>query len=118
MTITSHDDVPTSVLDGAVKDYSRDKVYVLTAIFLAVVTLVEVATYAWPDFPAWSGDLVIFALMIMMAVKFFTICYVFMHLKFDKPILTKLFYMGLILAVAVYVSMLCAFRIFWSGSHG
>jgi len=118
MTITSHDDVPTSVLDGAVKDYSRDKVYVLTAIFLAVVTLIEVATYAWPDFPAWSGDLVIFALMIMMAVKFFTICYVFMHLKFDKPILTKLFYMGLFLAVAVYVAVLCAFRIFWSGSHG
>ncbi len=116
MTITSHDDVPVSVLDGAVKDYSRDKVYVLTAIFLAVVTLVEVATYAFPDFPAWSGDLVIVALMIMMAVKFFTIAYVFMHLKFDKPILTRIFYMGLFLALAVYIAMLCAFRVFWNDS--
>jgi len=44
MTITSHDNVPTTVLDGAVKDYSRDKVYVLTAIFLAVLTIIEVFT--------------------------------------------------------------------------
>jgi len=117
MTITSHDDVPASTLDGAVKDYSRDRVYVYTAIFLALVTLVEVATYAFPDFPAWSGDLVIVALMIMMAVKFFTIAYVFMHLKFDKPILTRIFYTGLVLAVFVYMIMLFAFRIFWSGQH-
>lgn len=117
MAITSHDDVPTSVLDGAVKDYSRDKVYVLTAIFLAVITLVEVATYAFPDFPAWSGDLVVAVLMILMAVKFFTICYIFMHLKFDKPILTRIFYAGLILAVGVYLAMMCTFRIFWPGKH-
>lgn len=117
MAITSHDDVPTSALDGAVKDYSRDKVYVLTAIFLAVITLVEVATYAFPDFPAWSGDLVVAVLMILMAVKFFTICYIFMHLKFDKPILTRIFYAGLILAVGVYLAMMCTFRIFWPGKH-
>ena len=117
MTITSHDDVPTSVLDGAVKDYSRDKVYVLTAIFLAVLTLIEVFTYAFPDFPVWADELVVPVLMILMAVKFFTIVYIFMHLKFDKPILTRLFYMGLILAVCVYVAVLCTFRIFWSGQH-
>lgn len=118
MTITSHDDVPTSVLDGAVKDYSRDKVYVLTALVLGVITLVEVFTYAFPDFPIWADDLIIPVLMILMAVKFFIIAYIFMHLKFDKPILTWVFYMGLVLAVAVYLAVLCAFRIFWSGSHG
>ena len=32
MALTSHDDIPTEVLDGAVKEYSRDKVYVLTAL--------------------------------------------------------------------------------------
>jgi len=117
MSITSHDDVPVKVLDGAVKDYSRDKVYVYTAIFLAAVTLVEVATYAFPDFPVWSGDLVIVALMFMMAVKFFTIAYVFMHLKFDKPILTRIFYTGLVLACFVYLVMMFTFRIFWSGKH-
>ena len=29
-----------------------------------------------------------------MAIKFWTVAYFFMHLKFDKPILTRLFYSG------------------------
>ena len=117
MTITSHDPVPTSVLDGADKDYSRDKVYVLTALFLAAVTVIEVLTYAAPDFPAWSDELLVPVLMILMAVKFFVIAYIFMHLRFDKPILTWLFYTGLILAVVVYLVVLCVFRVFWPGHH-
>src|SRR5689334_14894124 len=108
MALTSHDDIPTAVLDGADKPYSRDKVYVLTALFLAAITVVEVLTYALPDFPAWSHDnnMIIPALMILMAVKFFVVAYIFMHLKFDKPILTWVFYSGLALAVAVYIAAL------------
>jgi heme/copper-type cytochrome/quinol oxidase subunit 4 len=118
MAITSHDPIPTSQLDGAVKDYSRDKVYVLTALFLAFLTVVEVLTYAFPDFPAWSGNLVIVVLMILMAIKFFVVVHIFMHLRFDKPILSWIFWAGLILAGSVYFAALCTFRIFWPGSHG
>jgi cytochrome c oxidase subunit 4 len=46
-------------------------------------------------------------------VKLFTILYIFMHLKFDKPILTRIFYTGLVLAMLVYIAMLATFR-FWS----
>ena len=46
MAVTSHDAVPTQLLDGAVKEYSRDKVYVLTALVLGAITVVEVLTYA------------------------------------------------------------------------
>jgi hypothetical protein len=55
--------------------------------------------------------------MIMMAVKFFTVLYIFMHLKFDKPLLTWVFYSGLVLAALVYLAMLSAFRIWWPESH-
>lgn len=118
MTLTSHDSIPASNLDGAVEDYSRDKVYVLTALFLAAVTVIEILTYALPDFPVWKGNLVIPVLMILMAVKFFTVLYIFMHLKFDKPILTWVFYAGLVLAVLVYMAVLSTFRIWWPDSHG
>ncbi|CAB4323262.1 MAG: hypothetical protein F2520_05050 [Actinobacteria bacterium] len=118
MAITSHDPIPTAQLDGAVKDYSRDKVYVLTALFLAALTVVEVLTYAFPDFPAWSGNLVIVVLMLLMAIKFFTVVHIFMHLRFDKPILTWIFWAGVVLAGGVYFAALCTFRIFWPGSHG
>lgn len=111
-TIDPHEPVPTEVLDGAVKAYSRDKVYVFTALFLAAVTVVEVLTYEI-DFFLWSGSLLVPFLLILMAVKFFTVAWVFMHLKFDKPILTWAFYAGLILAVLVYLAMLAMFRI-WS----
>jgi cytochrome c oxidase subunit 4 len=118
MALTSHDQIPTQVLDGAVREYSRDKVYVLTALFLGAITVIEVLTYAAPDFPLWADSLLVPVLMILMAVKFFTVAYVFMHLRFDKPLLTRLFYSGLVLAVLVYLTVLSAFRIWWPGEHG
>jgi len=117
MSISSHDPVPTQVLDGAVREYSRDKIYVLTALFLGAVTLVEIATYAFPDFPVWADNLVIPVLLILMAVKFFVVAYIFMHLRFDRPLLTKVFYTGLLTAVLVYLAALSMFRIWWPDSH-
>jgi len=114
--------IPTQVLDGAVEAYPRDRLYVMTAVFLAVVTVVEIATYVWPDLPVWSwgGDTnagIITVLLLLMAVKFFTVAYIFMHLRFDKPLLSRVFYMGLVLAVGVYLMVLFAFRLFWEGGH-
>jgi Na+/H+-translocating membrane pyrophosphatase len=119
MSFSEHDPVPTAVLDGAVREYSRDKTYVLTALVLAAITVVEVLTYAVPDFPAWDheNNLLIPVLLILMAVKFWIVGAIFMHLRFDKKILTVAFYSGLVLAVLVYVGVLCMFRIWWPGSH-
>ena len=117
MAFTDHDPVPTSVLDGAVEPYSRDKIYVLTALFLAAVTVVEILTYAFPDFPVWADNLIVPVLLILMSVKFFVVAYIFMHLKFDKPLLTRVFYMGLALAVLVYLAVLSMFRIWFPGEH-
>jgi len=119
MAVTSHDPIPSQELDGAVRDYSRDKFYVLTALFLGAITVVEILTYATPGFFLWKDTrLKIAVLMILMAVKFFTVAYIFMHLRFDKPILTRLFYSGLILAVLVYLAVLSMFRIWYPGHHG
>ena len=94
MALTSHDQIPTEVLDGAVKEYSRDRIYVLTALFLGAITVIEVLTYAAPDFPLWADSLLVPVLMILMAVKFFTVLYIFMHLRFDKKLLTVLLLLG------------------------
>jgi hypothetical protein len=118
MALTSHDQIPTQVLDGAVREYSRDKIYVLTALFLGAITVVEVMTYVSPDFILWRGNMVVVVLLLLMSVKFFTVAYIFMHLRFDKKILTYFFYSGLVLAVLVYVAVLSMFRIWWPGEHG
>ena len=91
-------------------DVDRTKQYILVAVFLAVLTALEVSTYWWPkDFPVGlSTGMLVF----LMIVKFGTVTAFFMHLKFDKRILTVVFYAGLILALLVYMAVLTVFR-FW-----
>ena len=109
--------VPTAVLDGAVEEYPRDKLYVQVALILAAITAVEVATYAAPKFPLWhwgggSNVGLISFLMILMAVKFGMVAWFFMHLKWDKPILWRVFITGIVLALGVYVAVMMMFRLF------
>ena len=106
--------IPTSVLDGAVEEYPREKLYVFVAIFLAAVTWIEVMTYLKPG---WFGsvDIRIATLLFLMAVKFFTVAYVFMHLKFDKKVLTVIFYSGLGLALVIYLAILTLMNVWYPG---
>jgi len=112
--------ISTGFLDGARKNYPREVEYVLVAIALAFITGLEIATYAAPGFPLWSwGEktgLVLF-LLLLMAVKFWTVAYFFMHLRFDKPLLTRVFYTGVVLAVLVYVAILSMFLVWFPGRH-
>ena len=108
---------PTSELDGAIKEYPRERLYVITAVVLACITAVEILTYVSPEFPLWnwgsdSNFGIIFTLMVLMAVKFFIVAYIFMHLRFDKKILTYAFYTGLFLALIVYLAVMFCFRAF------
>ena len=58
------------------------------------------------------GPLFLPALLILMAVKFFTVVSYFMHLKFDNKLFSLLFYTGLVLAVVVYCAALATFHFF------
>ena len=92
---------------------NRDKQYVIIALVLAALTVVEVLTYAIPEaFGGKSSTTLIIALMALMAIKFWTVAWFFMHLKFDRRLLTVVFYTGVALAVAVYIAILTIFR-FW-----
>ena len=48
----------------------------------------------------------------VMAVKFMTIVGYFMHLKHDAPLFKLMFYIGLVLAIAVFGIMLTTFHFF------
>jgi cytochrome c oxidase subunit 4 len=112
--------VPTNVLDGAIEEYPRDKLYVIVAVILAGITAVEVMTYVSPGFVLWnwgSGSNVgiIATLMLLMAIKFAMVAWFFMHLKWDKPILWRIFLSGIALAFAVYMAAMLMFRLFRGG---
>ena len=81
--------------------------YVKVALVLAVLTGLETSTYWWN-----YGHFFMPVLLILMTVKFFTVVSLFMHLKYDNRLFALLFYMGLFLAVAVYVAALATFELF------
>ena len=84
-----------------------DKQYVIVALVLAGITALEV-TLSYVDIGAWFLPL----LLILMVIKFFAVVMYFMHLKFDNRIFSVLFYMGLFLAVGVYIAALMTFHFF------
>jgi cytochrome c oxidase subunit 4 len=91
------------------EEHWTDLQYIKLAILLAVVTAVEVwLSYAKDDL----GPVFLPALLILMAFKFFAVVLFFMHLRFDNRLFSILFYMGLGLAVGVYIVALFTFQFF------
>ena len=85
--------------------------YVKVAAFLAFVTAAEVMMSYTID--TW-GVFFLPLLLTMMVVKFFVVVLFFMHLRFDNRLFSIMFYMGLFLAVGVYLAALFTFEVFSS----
>ena len=97
--------------DPEAHDHPSDWMYIKIAIFLAILTAIEVFTY-FESVHKLSDNALIAVLSILMVVKFVLVAGYFMHLKYDAPILRQLLYAGLALAIAVHCIMLLAFN-YW-----
>jgi cytochrome c oxidase subunit 4 len=89
-------------------DHPSDLKYVKIALILAAITAVEVGTY----FFEMSTTALVAFLFPMMIAKFLIVTAYFMHLKYDNPLFRRVFFFGLILAIAVFMVALTAFE-FW-----
>ena len=80
-------------------------------VFFALVALtaLEVSTYWWPE--EWHKVTAVL-LIVMMLIKFGAVAMYFMHLKSDALILRRVFFFGMVLAVAVYIAALGAMVFF------
>ena len=74
-----------------------------------VITALEV-TLSYVD----VGALFLPTMLLLMTAKFLIVVSFFMHLKFDNRLFSFLFYMGVVLAVFVYVVALATFHFFGS----
>lgn len=75
--------------------------YVMIAVILAVLTAIEIGLYfagqaGTPEFATVP------ALIILTILKFLLVAMWFMHLRFDRPIYTRLFVTGIIVAAVIY----------------
>ena len=103
MTTTAHEET----VHGAGHAHPGDAQYMLVALFLAVLTAIEVALY----YIDMSNSIMIPALVVLMTVKFGTVVAWFMHLRFDSRLFRRLFVSGLILAILVYMAFLTAMQL-------
>jgi hypothetical protein len=88
--------------------HPSDWTYIKVALFLAVITAVEVGLY----YVDMSSEALIASLMPLMIIKFAGVVWWFMHLKFDSRTFRQVFIFGLGLAVSVYMIVLLTFHFF------
>ncbi len=102
---------PSSHAHAAAHDDSHDvskyQIYVQIAMLLAVITGVEIIGVYLP-FPKW---LIITMLIVLSTVKFMFVIFYFMHLRWDKPFCTILFFIGLVLAGGTMWALLILFGV-------
>jgi cytochrome c oxidase subunit 4 len=84
------------------------KEYVKIAIVLAVLTAIEVALFYVEDA---VGALAAPLLVILAFLKFVIVIGWYMHLRFEKPTLSRFFSAGFILALFLYAVVLASFGI-------
>src|ERR1044071_8256498 len=70
---------------------SKFQLYVQIAMLLAVITGIEIVCVYLP-FARW---ILVTTLVVLSTVKFMFVIFYFMHLRWDKPFCTILFFIGL-----------------------
>jgi cytochrome c oxidase subunit 4 len=82
------------------------KTYVLIGLILTIITAVEVAIFYIPQL----SRVLIPVLLVLSAAKFVIVVLFYMHLKFDSPLLSRVFFGPLFLALIVVVSLVLLFK--------
>jgi cytochrome c oxidase subunit 4 len=86
-------------------DVSKFQIYVQIAMLLAVITGIEIIAVYIP-IARW---IIVSTLAVLSVVKFMYVIFYFMHLKWDKPFCTILFFIGLVLSLGTSWALLALF---------
>ena len=87
-------------------DESKFQIYVQIAMLLAVITGIEIVAVYLP-FAKW---ILVTSLVVLSAVKFLFVIFYFMHLRWDKPFCTILFFIGLVIAGGTAWALIALFQ--------
>ncbi len=81
--------------------------YWMIALILGIVTLLEVAVFYVPVLHA----VIVPVLLVLSAFKFTLVAAFFMHLKYDRPVLTMVFAGGLAVAIFIILALYFLFHV-------
>ncbi len=115
-TTTDTTDTTVDHHDADEHDHPSDGVYVKIALILGVLTAIEVATYFLEGGEVeMSRNILVPVILVIMVVKFAIVALYFMHLKYDDPLLSRVFLAGIGIALAVFIVTLSTMQ-FWDNS--
>ncbi len=95
------------------KGHASKSTYWLIAVILGILTMLEVAVFYVP----LLHSVIVPVLLVLSAAKFVLVAMFFMHLKFDRPILTTVFAGGIVVATVIILAMMLLFGTIGSGAH-
>jgi cytochrome c oxidase subunit 4 len=95
------------------KGHASRSTYWLIAVILGILTMLEVAVFYVP----LLHEVIVPILLVLSAAKFVLVAMFFMHLKFDRPILTTLFAGGIVVATVIILAMMLLFGTIGPGAH-
>lgn len=95
------------------KGHASKSTYWLIAVILGIITMLEVAVFYVP----LLHSVIVPVLLVLSAAKFILVAMFFMHLKFDRPILTTVFAGGIVVATVIILAMMLLFGTIGSGAH-
>jgi caa(3)-type oxidase subunit IV len=113
MTTTETTDPTVVHHDADEHEHPTDGAYIKIALILGVLTAIEVSTYFLEGgvFEI-SRKILVPIILVIMVVKFAIVALYFMHLKFDDPLLSRIFLAGILIALAVFGIMLFSMNFF------
>lgn len=94
-------DANHAVEHGAEGHSIGPKQYIYIALFLAVITVIELIL-SYSDL----GDLLAPILIVLSAVKFATVVAYFMHLRFESVLFTRLFVGSFVLGGSILIALI------------
>jgi len=86
--------------------------YWLIALILGIITVLEVAVFYVP----LLHEVIVPILLVLSATKFAMVAMFFMHLKYDKPILTTVFAGGIVVATVIILAIMLLFGVIGPGA--
>ena len=81
--------------------------YVLIGAILTIITAAEVAVFYIPAL----ARVLVPVLLVLSTAKFILVVLFYMHLRFDSPIFSRVFFAPLCLAVLLMVALIILFKI-------
>ena len=93
------------------------KQYIRIALLLAFLTAIEVGLYYLEvGVDAVTTSMTSPVLLVLAAVKFLIVVGWFMHVKFEKPLVSRFFAIGAVLALGVYAVVITEMAVAFSRS--